>query len=486
MQFKFKPKFIQRITATLTALSITLTSLSATSFAMSGDGGGGTSTAALGKYTYDYDTNANLSWKIDMYVSANPNGKIDVANDKIDTDKLPWVGSVMYDNFFKGSEVNKNQVWLSTEYTNNCRDTFSRGFIGSQWTLPHATRVTEDKKAYLLSNTMTVAHYTGNQLGLPTDVDSIKDIATYKAIVQNKIEDNNNLEWILKNINASLTDKDGNPGTNDNLKPLYEKILPLLGSTPKAKLVASKEATGKTDYDLLLPTSENCVVEWALVATPVVGWRARLSNAAFWEVYDESNNFTILGNGIPKVTLGMDAYTTAVYNETSKALYKNLDYVKSLVDMGLDPLRENWRVYKNWSGTNFYYEKGGKILNEYDKVSYNVAKAAFDMHDVAEYCGIPSLGSSASPTNFNCLSTNPAKFAQYGGITVYKNTIPDPGIPVFYYEYDPNTNQPTGNVFTETFQPNGDTTAKFQPSEAHGIPIAAESHKNGHSCVSTR
>lgn len=61
-------------------------------------------------------------------------------------------------------------------------------------------------------------------------------------------------------------------------------------------------------------------------------------------------------------------------------------------------------------------------------------------------------------------------YAKYGGIAVFDNEIEDPGIPVYYYTYDPD-NPDAGATLTSTsgYTPKDGTTT-FTPAKDTGLP----------------
>lgn len=86
----------------------------------SADGGSVLETTPFGKIS----TLDNFAWRVNLYVSANPDGKINKDIDIIGSDQLPLVGSVLCISEKYGQEVGWS-TYLQTNYTNESRSTFS-------------------------------------------------------------------------------------------------------------------------------------------------------------------------------------------------------------------------------------------------------------------------------------------------------------------------------------------------------------------------
>lgn len=206
----FKPKIIQRLTAALTAAAITLTALSNTALAgeaFTGDSTGTAIVPSYGDYPYGYSGN-NLSWRIDLYVSANNDGKIDPVNDKIDSAALPWIGGVILttlgSNAYIQCDYTANRKPLQNAILDSTYD--EDGFVTHDFNLPHCYQNTTSlldmddptgRKVY-------VAHDTYN---LPTDCGTVTD-ATYESKVKNIIESKAFATSIIDKISSGMGGSD--------------------------------------------------------------------------------------------------------------------------------------------------------------------------------------------------------------------------------------------------------------------------------------
>ena len=76
----------------------------------------------------------------------------------------------------------------------------------------------------------------------------------------------------IQQVIEYLNDRLG--GTTGNLKPLYARIASVgackFGTTVGKKLADAYASQGMKAYDLLLPVTSDCVVQWACVVEPLV------------------------------------------------------------------------------------------------------------------------------------------------------------------------------------------------------------------------
>lgn len=467
LKHKGTRKLFTKLTALITSLALTVSLLPTTALAaVGGDGSGGVDNTAVAAALYGYHDVNNVSWRIDAYVSTNANGKIDRANDVIGTDALSWVGAVTYDNFLTAGRI----VYLSTDRTNELRrggltsakvqeyDESGHPTGSSKWALPNVTKVDKSWGKYFLTDDSPIAHVTTNPLELPTNIETIKDHVKYLSLVQKVIEDHENLTKILSDINDSLGGTD-----------IYTKTRNLVSEQVLEKLKAAREeliAQGKNGDEAinrLLPNSQdpttkkdNCIVEWCLVLTPVMEWSTMrgYGNRTFWETYIDGE-LTFVGDpkGNTNVVLGLDAYWTTQYNETTKKMYDTADTKKGIL---ADVINAGFKIsvwggskntgkpYKHWDGWDALYKDNGKLYAEAQRGVALVHQAAYDTHSEKVYCGVPVAGYYFSQGNGTFTYKNFAKsiyaadYAKYGGIAVFDNEIDDPGIPVYYYTYDPD------------------------------------------------
>ncbi|MGN0684202.1 MAG: hypothetical protein ACI4JY_11045 [Oscillospiraceae bacterium] len=489
---QFKHKFIQRITAAVTAITVSVSALSITTLAWTGESSGGSVAANYGDYPYGFSPSRSASWRVDLYVSANNDGRIKPETDSIASAALPWVGAVLLTPTTKDTFIQCDYTAERKPLTAAYKVTkYENGYpVGEEYNLPHCYEMKPDTKFMDDPVSGKRVFVVKDTYGLPTEHDAVTE-ANYESKVKNIIESN---DFTYKVIDEITKDMGGS-------KAFLQNVIPKIKGAPLAKLSEKYQeymagnCASEEVMNLIRPDKEECIVEWACVVTSMTSYREGHSgcvdgsshdgyDCSFWEMnLKTSSGFepAIRGNDTFGKWFVLDSWWSAQYNQTTKTLYTDSSYLATLDSMHLYVRKGGEMIYNSGvhkhGGSLELYKTNGKLHVEIYRLVANVAMLTHDTHDGTIYCGVyTSKGFSA--TDFaNTSRMNEEKMAKYGGISVYKNTIPDPGIPVFYYEYDPNTNQPTGNVFTDTFQPNGDTTAKFQPSEAHGIPIAAESHK---------
>lgn len=182
-----------------------------------GNGAGSTSIPSPSNQLYNMTTTNELSWKIDLYVSASSSGKVNPLTDAIGSAALPWVGSVLYDNWYNTWEG--GQVYVQTNYTNNrtglISETLTPITLGGYTSgykvgasLPTTYALTKDKGYYPIKDGsgkgsgMTVYHST-ESCGLPSEMEKIIS-ANYKTLVQDKVESNDFMSKVLGHINEGL------------------------------------------------------------------------------------------------------------------------------------------------------------------------------------------------------------------------------------------------------------------------------------------
>lgn len=399
-------------------------------------------TPQRGSFMYSFTNSNELSWKIDMYVSCSETGQVDPATDVIDGPNLQWVGAVLYDNWFKDWQATID-VKIQTRYT-NIRTRLDTSYmtpitkngmtIGYKVPLTGVTALFENADQYWLSDRRPVYHSTDNA-GLPTEAEQIKSW-NYKEKVQDIVESNDFMSQVLGLIDTRL-------GGN---YALVDKVLSLTQGTQVEKRITDLVNKGLPNTEILnalLPTSDNCVVEWVAVVTPMFAWSAKPTtytgnDFTCWEYagFDsnvsttEASSLRLLGSySGQSVRIGLDAHEAAQLNATTRMIFRRDELAEFYSNNGITittSMAED-------------YAKDGKLRTEYRPANYEaIASCAHDIHDIPVYCGVYT---SADITSWS----SDANMAIYGGITVYKSDLdedPSPSIPVYYY-ITPDPNEPT-------------------------------------------
>lgn len=473
----FKPKqFLKRIAATITAAALSLSL--ASQLALADDGFFGNSSGKIyssyhkSGYTYGFSREGqNVSWRVSLYISTNKDGRINVKTDSIVGQKnLVYVGSIFYNNF-----PADRTVYAHIDYTADRRNSLATS------SYPCVTELISTHKQLYGSDQYTpnkepIYQVFNNSL-LPSTAQNCQGTTVKDIIEMGGNEAGSFTEKVIIDLNEKLG------GTSGNLIPLYALIAKStakngigaerLGADVKAKLAASKENTGKTDYNLLLPTNKKAIVEWVCVVEPLCEI-ITYEDTSFYDVQLYTTQMGIcrptrVGLDDLYTTLAVDSYGIAQYNEYSKYDYRdNSPTIKSI-----QKIIPEFVPYHVWPAATSYYNTHGKIRAEFGELNSKVfASVNVDTHPgYTTYLGV----NTSTGTESFLLMTQAEDFAKKGGISIYQTKIAEPtGIPVYYYIYDDN------NKFVEckedTFDPAGNKNAKFVPSQDYGTPIADESN----------
>ena len=275
----------------------------------------------------------------------------------------------------------------------------------------------------------------------------------------------------------------GKMGTNDFLITVGSKLggMPKETLSNKMKELKAGSCTLEDVYSLIDPTSDKCIVEWALVATSMFGYTENHTkcdpseaeykkfckslgidpstdsrvhpDCSFWEFYTKTSygtlQETVAGLGYSGNYLVMDSWWSAQYNLTTKKMYKfstkditDNDYVETLVGKKFFLMTERNKQgadQQKHAGTLADYQDIGKLSRELYNYAGKVAAVAHDTHEGNYFCGVATskgMTQADFATPYNGMYES--NMATCGGISVYIATIDDPGIPVYYYTYDPD------------------------------------------------
>ena len=372
-----------------------------------------------------------FAWRVDMYVSANPDGKINKAVDKIGSDQLPLVGSLLCISENYGRE--SWPTYLQTNYTNQTRTTFSgtgklttasNGDITGSlagYALPTLKQFYPGRDNYTDASGQTVAiaktesggiELFKGQYGINTDFSKIRskltgqDAGLHTAKLLEQMFTTRGMEFVQETVNC-IDQK------------VYDAAIALTGGV----------FTEDTYYKYLLPANldtqaenKECMVEWAMVITPLYRFEC---NAPFY--CSSSSSVTTSNNGTKYVGGGdcvaLDAYWFAQSNVTSTALGKAGMYAGLTYKSG-ETTKSVWQNQSN--GLLYYY------LNDVGSTKNGGAPAA------AAYCTQPEdkfLGVYTNQINGSQITNqsdwgkllaatyNPSEYAKRGGIAVFKAEI---------------------------------------------------------------
>lgn len=472
MKFKPKPKLAQRLTALFLAIVTAITALPITALAgiipFEGAGAGAKSTPAKeDAHTYGlHYTTALASWRVTLYVSTSDDGKIDPKRDSISGTGLGKVGTIFYNNIFETYGKDNIPADVFVQATANT-ETRTAGFDN---TMPVVSQI-EPSHTYIHGSEVV-----GDKIYIRSGSEVRKWLYRVDPYDNAASGDPEFTQTVIEQMNVSL----------GGSSALVYKVAKMIGSEPKQAVIDSGY-----DFELLLPTNDDCVVEWCCVVEPLVE-RCTLQAGALWyaRLYDSgtgsfSRSFIQQTASDPSQVLLLDAYETALYNENTRKLFSTSEH--------LDPLTDNAWIHITGMLTDLLdmdtiehdevtcltaWGNRGQLLAEYGNTYLkDSAIRCYDTHKGYEgktYCGVPVAGSGGA--NYSYDGTAYARqAATYGGIAVLTTEINDNKIPVYYYIYDENNNF----LRKETDSYTQNETHTFQPSTDYGTPIAMESTSRG-------
>lgn len=282
IKYKFKAAFM----AAFSSLILLATSLTA-SAAWEGLAGGTTGSGGFTLTNTPYGIltkNDVFAWRVDMYVSANPDGKINKAVDKIGSDQLPLVGSLLCISEKYGRE--SWPTYLQTNYTNQTRTTFSgtgkltptnsNGDITGSlagYALPTLEQFDPAKDNYpdASGQNVAIAAKLPNKPGVNLFNGQYGINTTFTSVATNLTTDSTYANARTTEILQQLLEKD--KGFALRVATELSNKCPNYYNSIKAK--TGDKFTEETLYRYLLPTNpvdstqSSPMVEWAMVITPL-------------------------------------------------------------------------------------------------------------------------------------------------------------------------------------------------------------------------
>lgn len=434
MKHKIKHRLKAAFMAAFSLLALTLTSLTASAWTGigAGDVNGARFTYKITPYGY-FTGSDQFAWRVNMYVSANEDGKIK-ESDTVGSTSLPLVGSL----FCTGDKWVTSTVgdtYIQTNYTDTSRNTFySKGTfidnssedIGSvKYTLPtmqkfdqyqgtydsytskgnkHTVAIADSGKIPLFKgqyntelNFTTISNYlTGDEAGKYT-TDILKQL----------LDESKGGQEFVKRIKESLNPKIGKELVNKcggtiTMSDIYRYILP---------------------YNPEDHTKSEPMVEWAMVITPLYRFDCKVP----FYCYDINGDDQQFGSPSANVNAALDAYWFAQYNETSKALSK----------AGYFP--GNYTKQDGSIGS-IANSSIGMLAFWLDNSAGKAANAAYCLEKTDPYLGVfTNINNNTTIDRWaSLLKTTPygpSEYAKRGGIAVFTTKIETPEAPVYYHTY---------------------------------------------------
>lgn len=380
-------------------------------------------------------------------------------------DNIAYVGTLLYTDGIAGNIIMQSKSYVPDKLSGvHTEPVFYE--IGpyqrvAYYSLPESTAY-YNKNAPFFNESRDILTYSTNfgdrtmyvlrndPRGLPTSISGSYNYATTKAV----IESDEFIEGVVEDLKSSMGESSLNAAVKRANAFAYEK----------AKVYAYEIGDPNAAIARLYPDSDNSLVQWAVVATPLAVNTANNGNdIGFWITRDNTTNAyfpsldVITTADYGTISFAMDAYAQATYNGITHNMFASEDYRLALKDYGI-PLSylESGTGGVN-SGTSVQsstYKNWGLLKKEYGNNNFNkLADIAYiDSERWPEHC----LGLE-SPKNISGDWHDSADtYGRYGGITIaFSNEPEDTSIPVYYYiTPDPNDPiLPPGSATPPTFKP---------------------------------
>lgn len=443
---KLIKKLIIALTTLATAMTLTTTALAG----FHGNVISFTNAAREVAAVYGYSKasmHSNLSWRVDLFVSGREDGTLDpsvdtvkMGYDKWQDDKANFVGSLLYtqEDFSKSTVYIQavNSTFIRQRSLSKTCENNNRVRI---FNLPYMELLEANDETYGSDINKTYVVYEPAPNGLPMDIDGIGSNYT---LVQGIVSTDEFTSAIIDKLSSQMS----NSGDS-----LLAKLGTCLHQTIKDKV--------KTDADLvanLLPTSNNPLVEWCCVVSPMMQYDAKADQAAaVWllntEKYMNGTQdifsddyvlspviFTPDDEADKHATIILDAYGSAQYNYVTQDDGSMIPSIYSLAGLHQKLVEKDVAISDEKMGYQLDY---GVLRHEFHSytagVSYyeNIAKASMVNEDIDPYFSVPCSSTSTNWTD--------ATMARQGGIGIYvTEKQPTKEVPVYYY-ITPDPNDPT-------------------------------------------
>lgn len=459
-------------TAIVSTLAISTTALAG--LADQGTGGSFNS-ATYGNYAYGWRNGTDLIWQVEVYVAATDDGVIDKTKMSLTSvmadGNIAYVGTLLYTDGITGNIIMQSKSYVSDKLSGVSTEPVFYEISPYQrvayYSLPESTAYYNKNAPFFNESRDTLAYSTNfgdrtmyvlrkEPCGLPTSISGSYNYATTKAV----IESDEFIELVVENLKSSM-DIDGNSETDE----LAATVVPLISDNVFKQLQESAKQDKKAAFARLFPDSDNSLVQWAVVATPLAVNTANNGNdIGFWITRDRTNETgsvsldVVTTQEYGTISFAMDAYAQATYNGITHSMFANEDYrtylhreykiPTSYLESGTGGVNSGTSVqsstYKNW----------GLLKKEYGNNNFN--KLADIAYIDSERWPVHCLGLE-SPKNISGDWHDSADtYGRYGGITIaFSNEPEDTSIPVYYYiTPDPDDPiLPPGSATPPTFKP---------------------------------
>lgn len=438
-------KLAKRLVALITLLSLTLTGTSLAAFSLDDVGSGGSLGSVPDNGPYTWSITDKTCWLVEGYVSTAEDGKVDTtaaslggAGSAAAKGKLKRIGGILYSrgtltDCLVPAGTNTDERNLPRKLTSTVKPGGSTS-LGSvtQYNFPATYTADSDNTKvniaksngyYIQMGTATsLAGDSSRTLGLPTnfldsyDYDTaVRNIIEGSTIVRTK-DDGTKLNFI-EAVVQDLKDKMGGGNAvnaicaaNPTVKQQMLSYAQQLNSQGKSAEEAQVLAMSR-----LFPDSDEPLVQWAVVVTPIAKNTARGSLGGFW-VTGEGTDSSLPYVKADDAVYCMDAYIQSYYNRIT--------------------------IAAGWSSTGFPAVDLGVGSSP---TFYNLFNLAFTDKNNANgnsyYLGIKTTTASqlAGYKKNAGYKNNYADLASRGGITIALSNPPaeTPEIPVYYSIYQP-------------------------------------------------
>lgn len=462
-------KLIKKLAIALTSI-LTIIAIGTTALAGLYDQGSGGSfiSAKYGSYAYGWRNGTDLLWQVEVYVATTEDGIIDktkpsLTDDFIDGDNIAYVGSLLYTNNVSGNIIMPVKSYTA-EKSDGVRTDMVREYTGpytctAHYQLPETTAYYNINAPFLNESRKTFTYNTkfGERTmyitrteprGLPTSISGSYNYATTKAI----IESEEFLSGIVEDLKSAIGETQLNAIVKQSNPAAYEK----------AKEYAYAIGDPNAAIARLFPDSDDPLVQWAVVATPLAVNTANCGyDIGFWITRDNSTSSdspvieAVTTQNYGTISFAMDAYIQAWYNGLTRNMI-NLEGYRSFLNNEYNiPLSylENGTGGIN-SGQPIqgeYTENWGLLRKEYSTNFNKLADIAYiDSTRWPDHC----LGIYSPKDDWH---SSASTYGRYGGITIAFSKEPDAPkeIPVYYYiTPDPDGPiTPPGTAAPPTFTP---------------------------------
>lgn len=389
-------------------------------------------------------------WLMDVYVATTDDGLIDTSKMSVTSDlstgNIEYMGTMLYTNGYSGNCIMPTKSYISERISGISTTPVSVAtdpyHTVMQYKLPQTTASDNFSMPFFSSSSNTFTYVTkfgerqihvfnSEPHGLPTSISGSYNYATTKSIIES--------DQFTKDIVKDLKHCIGETTLNYAIKQ----------ASPTAYQKAKDYATSIKDPNAaiarLYPDSDEPIVQWAVVATPLALNTANAgTDIGFWITKDKTTDpnsptldvVTVQDYG--SITYAMDAYTQAWYNGLTHTMLSSEAYRKAIASYGVSLAYLNTgsgssAVNTAYPAQDSTYTDWGLLRKEYGTTNYEkLADIAYvDAEKWPEHC----LG-IFSPKNYSDFDwhKNKNSYAQFGGITIALSKTDDTKqIPVYYY-----------------------------------------------------